>query len=51
MVKSSIPVIFYVLADRVHFPGFAVVGDYSEPMIMEAQQQAFGQMLSWLKAH
>lgn len=31
--------------------GFAVVGDYSDPMIKEAQQQAFGQMLGFLQAH
>ncbi|KAI9848446.1 MAG: hypothetical protein M1837_000241 [Sclerophora amabilis] len=31
--------------------GFAVVGDYKEPAIQEAQRLAFDQMLSWLKAH
>lgn len=31
--------------------GFAVVGDYSDPMIIEAQQQAFRQMLAWLQTH
>jgi len=31
--------------------GFAVVGDYEESHIRHAQEQAFDQMLSWLKAH
>lgn len=31
--------------------GFAVLGDYSDGKIVEAQQAAFQQMLRWLKAH
>lgn len=31
--------------------GFAVVGEYEDPKIMEAQKAAFEQMLSWLKSH
>ena len=31
--------------------GFAVVGEYEDPKIQDAQKMAFGQMLSWLKAH
>jgi len=31
--------------------GFAVLGDYEDPKIKEAQQQAFGEMLGWLQAH
>ncbi len=31
--------------------GFAVVGEYDDPKIMEAQRAAFEQMLSWLKSH
>ena len=31
--------------------GFAVVGNYTEPHIKEAQASAFDQMLSWLKKH
>lgn len=31
--------------------GFAVVGEYEDPKIQEAQQKAFEQMLEWLKAH
>lgn len=31
--------------------GFAVLGDYPNPKIKEAQQAAFGQMLGWLKEH
>lgn len=31
--------------------GFAVMGDYEDPNIREKQQQAFQQMLSWLKSH
>lgn len=31
--------------------GFAVVGEYDDPKIMDAQKAAFEQMLSWLKSH
>ena len=31
--------------------GFAVVGDYEDPKIREAQKSAFEQMVAWLKAH
>lgn len=31
--------------------GFAVLGDYEDAKIKEAQQQAFGEMLGWLQAH
>ena len=31
--------------------GFAVLGEYEDPKIQSAQQSAFEQMLSWLKAH
>jgi len=31
--------------------GFAVVGEYENPKIQEAQKSAFEQMVGWLKAH
>lgn len=31
--------------------GFAVLGDYEDPKIKQSQEQAFGQMLGWLKSH
>jgi dienelactone hydrolase len=31
--------------------GFAVTGNYEDQSIVEAQKQAFTQMLTWLKAH
>lgn len=31
--------------------GFAVVGEYEDPKIKEAQSSAFKQMLQWLKSH
>jgi hypothetical protein len=31
--------------------GFAVVGDYEDATIKEAQEMAFNQMLKWLKEH
>jgi dienelactone hydrolase len=31
--------------------GFAVVGEYADPQIKEAQQQAYSQMLGWLHSH
>jgi len=31
--------------------GFAVLGDYDDSKIKEAQQQAFGEMLGWLQSH
>ena len=31
--------------------GFAVVGEYQDPKIKEAQSAAFSQMLGWLKGH
>ena len=33
------------------FVGFAVVGEYEDPKIEEAQRSAFEQMVQWLKAH
>lgn len=31
--------------------GFAVVGEYDDPKIQEAQKSAFEQMIRWLKTH
>lgn len=31
--------------------GFAVVGEYKDPKIQEAQKSAFDQMIAWLKSH
>lgn len=31
--------------------GFAVVGEYDDPKIQEAQASAFEQMIRWLKTH
>jgi len=31
--------------------GFAVVGDYQDASIQEAQRNAFDQMLAWLGSH
>jgi hypothetical protein len=31
--------------------GFAVIGQYDDPKIKMAQELAFDQMLTWLKAH
>lgn len=31
--------------------GFAVVGEYGDPKIQEAQKEAFEQMVGWLKTH
>lgn len=31
--------------------GFAVIGEYGDPKIKEAQGAAFEQMLQWLKSH
>ncbi len=31
--------------------GFAVVGEYEDPKIQEAQRSAFDQMVGWLKSH
>ena len=31
--------------------GFAVIGEYDDPKIQAAQEEAFEQMLEWLKAH
>ncbi|MCJ1225697.1 hypothetical protein MMC12_002346 [Toensbergia leucococca] len=31
--------------------GFAVIGEYEDAKIQEAQKEAFGQMLEWLKTH
>ena len=31
--------------------GFAVVGEYQDPKIKDAQKSAFEQMVTWLKAH
>jgi dienelactone hydrolase len=30
--------------------GFAVIGEYEDPKIQEAQKAAFAQMLAWLKS-
>lgn len=40
---------FRVYPDVPH--GFAVFGDYEDRGIVGKQQEAFGQMLAWLKAH
>jgi hypothetical protein len=37
--------------DQFLIAGFAVVGEYQDPKIREAQTAAFEQMLSWLKNH
>ena len=34
-----------------NFVGFAVVGEYKDPKIQEAQRLAFNQMVQWLKEH
>lgn len=34
-----------------HPAGFAVLGDYEDPTIQQAQKQAFDVTLGWLKAH
>ena len=39
----------HVYSDVPH--GFAVVGEYEDVKIQEAQKKAFEQMISWLKAH
>ena len=31
--------------------GFAVVGEYDDSKIAKSQEEAFGQMLAWLKAY
>ena len=31
--------------------GFAVVGEYNDPKIQQAQKSAFDQMVGWLKSH
>lgn len=31
--------------------GFAVLGDYDDSKIKDAQRQAFGQLLGWLQSH
>ena len=31
--------------------GFAVLGDYADSKIVDAQKEAFSQMLGWLKSH
>jgi dienelactone hydrolase len=31
--------------------GFAVTGNYEDQSIVQAQKEAFSQMLAWLKAH
>ena len=33
------------------FKGFAVVGEYEDAKIKEAQEAAFEQMIQWLKSH
>lgn len=39
------------LLANAYCEGFAVVGDYQEAKIKEAQASAFDQMLAWLKTH
>jgi len=41
------------LADIIDYfaAGFAVVGNYDEAHIKEAQSKAFDQMLAWLNTH
>jgi hypothetical protein len=39
----------FTLANQI--PGFAVVGEYEDSQIKEAQKHAFDQMLLWLKNH
>lgn len=31
--------------------GFAVIGEYGDPKIQDAQKEAFEQMVLWLKSH
>ena len=31
--------------------GFAVIGEYEDAKIQEAQRSAFDQMVTWLKSH
>lgn len=33
------------------YTGFAVVGEYEDSKIQEAQRSAFDQMIGWLKSH
>ncbi|KAF2436075.1 dienelactone hydrolase family protein [Tothia fuscella] len=49
LVKSGTEHEFKIYPGVPH--GFAVLGDYADSKIKEAQQQAFGEMLGWLQAH
>ncbi|KAL8993963.1 MAG: hypothetical protein Q9169_005953 [Polycauliona sp. 2 TL-2023] len=49
LVDSGMEHEIQVFPDVPH--GFAVVGEYDDSKIMEAQRAAFEQMLSWLKSH
>ncbi|KAL8699521.1 MAG: hypothetical protein Q9224_001373 [Gallowayella concinna] len=49
LVDNDIPHEIQVFPGVPH--GFAVVGEYEDANIMEAQKAAFDQMLSWLKSH
>ncbi|KAL8901296.1 MAG: hypothetical protein Q9207_005269 [Kuettlingeria erythrocarpa] len=49
LVDNNIPHEIQVFPGVPH--GFATVGEYEDPNIMDAQKAAFEQMLSWLKSH
>ncbi|KAL8725538.1 MAG: hypothetical protein Q9166_007292 [cf. Caloplaca sp. 2 TL-2023] len=49
LVDNNIPHEIQVFPGVPH--GFAVVGEYDDAKIMDAQKAAFEQMLSWLKSH
>ncbi|KAL9018770.1 MAG: hypothetical protein Q9185_003924 [Variospora sp. 1 TL-2023] len=49
LVDNKVPHEIQVFSGVPH--GFAVVGEYEDPKIMDAQKAAFEQMLSWLKSH
>jgi len=49
LVKSGVEHEFKIYPGVPH--GFAVLGDYNDSKIKEAQQQAFGEMLGWLQSH
>ncbi|KAI4113153.1 MAG: hypothetical protein LQ345_005804 [Seirophora villosa] len=49
LVDNKVPHEIQVFPEVPH--GFAVVGEYEDPKIMDAQKAAFEQMLSWLKSH
>lgn len=47
--KNSIEHEIHVYPGVPH--GFAVLGDYEDRKIKDAQKQAFGQMLGWIQGH